>query len=201
MIRAFAWYVAVATIALGAAGLVVDLDRPEATGDRPELTARGDRIVAAWLPRVRAEARELPRQTDALAAAAADAFAALGRNDPTLARERIASGASALDRIASAADALRASRSESAVTLGTARISDEARRPLTAIDDAITAAGMLETDWAAFAGAVAEAADAMEAAPNRGGAILERWSTTLVDRLVTVDRARGRIAAAVTALD
>jgi hypothetical protein len=201
MIRAFAWYVAVATIALGAAGLVVDLDRPEAAGDRPELTARGDRTVAAWLPRVRADASELPTRTDALAAAAADAFAALGRNDPTFARERIATGAAALERIARAADALRASRSESAVTLGRARISDEARRPLTAIDDAIAAAGTLRADWAAFAGAVAEAADAMEAAPDRAGAILERWSTTLVERLVVVDRARGRIAAAVAALD
>jgi hypothetical protein len=201
MIRAFAWYVAVATIALGAAGLVVDLDRPEAAGDRPELTARGDRMVAAWVPRVRADARELPTQADALAAAATDAFAALGRNDPTLARERIASGAAALERIATTAETLRASRSESELTLGTARVSDEARRPLTAIDDAIAAADALQADWAAFAGAVVEAADAMEAAPNRAGAILERSSATLVERLIVVDRARGRIVAAVAALD
>jgi hypothetical protein len=110
---AIAWLLAVAIIALGAAGIVAGMDTPRADGgDRTGRSARGDATVDAALDGIEAELRALAGDIDALGGQGRVILASLTANDIETATAASARGTelvAAIDaRAASIRDALDA---------------------------------------------------------------------------------------------
>lgn len=196
MVRAFLWYVAVVAIALGSAGLIVQLDHPATAGKRPELTARGNAIVAAALPDLRRPAVALSTEVGALSRAAGESLGALAAGDATLAREEMASGSTSLVGVSAAVADLRGSLAALEEALRSAPIDDAQRTRLDALEQAFDAADGLPATWQGFTAEAMLVADLLDAGSDTG-----EVSTTLVEGLLGIDRVRGVIAEAVAALD
>jgi len=89
---AIAWFLVLAVIALGAAGLVTGLDQPPTGTGRPELTAAGDAEVVPLLDAAQADIADLVEQVEDLGTQARGALAALNGADPTTSDAAIAEG-------------------------------------------------------------------------------------------------------------
>jgi hypothetical protein len=111
-IALIAWLVAVAAIALGAAGIVAGLDTPAmGGGDRTGRTARGDAVVMAALAPVETDLHALAGSVHTLVGQARGVLAALAGNDMTLAEAASAAGTATVNTIDQQAGTIRASLS------------------------------------------------------------------------------------------
>ncbi len=108
MVAAIAWLVAVAVIGLGGAGVAASLNRPPASGARPELTWTGDRQAAPALDAATARLQALSDAVDALGTSSKRALADFVAGDTASLASDLASGTAQLEAVTSSSAGLRA---------------------------------------------------------------------------------------------
>jgi hypothetical protein len=167
----FAWVIVIGVIALAGAGLVVALDHTQS--DRPELTARGDALVA---PRLDALGPGLSSLADAsadLASRGRAVLEAMRAFDPDRTREAVAAGDAALATALQAAGTLAPGQEHLMDGVSVDHVSGALRQRAGMVGTAVDAASQLPAAWDQIAGATAMPTLLMSALGDHDRLVLE----------------------------
>jgi hypothetical protein len=169
------WCLAIALIALGAAGLVTGMDAAPAENGRPELTAAGDAEVGAALDAVEAELETLAADVESLGTQARGALAAMTASDRETVEAAVAAGDDLVARIDARSLAIRLAL-EDIPLLGTPageyRVSPAVRARRDRLLASLEATSDLESSWARLTQGSITATSMSEALARHDEAIL-----------------------------
>ncbi len=149
MVAAIAWLVAVAVIGMGGAGVAASLNRPPASGARPELTWTGDRQAAPALDAAAGRLQALSDAVDALGTSSKRALADFIAGDTAALASDLSTGAAQLEAVTSSAAGLRAALAAVPYTdaLAALRVSAQTSARYRQLAATPGLAANLETDW------------------------------------------------------
>lgn len=147
MVHGLAWLAAATLISLGAGGIVQGADQPAGDRTRPELTARGDRLMAAPMAALGDDLDLLQADVDRLGETGRDALIALADRDVARLSSLLAEGDGVLDRIELLA--ARVQVGQTALPFGAAsdRISIATRGRVIAVQRALENVAPLGDTW------------------------------------------------------
>lgn len=149
LLVALAWLALAVLIAVGGAGIATSLNRPPATGARPELTWAGDRQAAPVLDAATARLQTLSGAVDALGDASKSALANLVAGDTAALTTTLDTGSGHLAAVASASAALEAALAAVPYVDGQAalHLSDGTIARYRQLDAAPALTANLASDW------------------------------------------------------
>lgn len=185
--------------AIAGAGLTLALDHPQNDAGRPELTARGDAIVRPRLAALVPALADLSAAADGVAEAARRAYGLVRNRDTAAARAALPQGDAAVAALTAATT--RVTDARAGLLTGTSRtaVSEAIRQWISAMDQAIVAAGKVPATWGLMANAavlpiavaetltqhdatVADAASRARTADYQGAVLKLSEARTILDR-------------------
>jgi hypothetical protein len=151
--RITTWAIFVAAVAIAGAGLTLALDHPQTDSGRPELTARGDALVAPRIAALQPALAQLAAAADEVATHARSLYGDLRARDTAAARVDLAAGDLAASRVTSSAVAVKAGSEQLLLGTSLGAIGAANRVRVGAIERAVAAAAGVPVAWAGIAGA------------------------------------------------
>ncbi|MEA2623045.1 MAG: hypothetical protein QOH61_1955 [Chloroflexota bacterium] len=147
-----AWIVFVVAVAISGAGLALALDHPQTDAGRPELTARGDGLVAPRLAALHPALAELTAAVEDLATHAREASSHLRRRETAEVRSALAAGDASLVGVAVASSRVDAGRRALLDGTSIVALGETTRASVEHLDGALLAARQIPDAWAGIAG-------------------------------------------------
>jgi hypothetical protein len=192
------WIAFVVILAICGAGLILTFDHAQNDADRPELTARGDTIVAPRLAALEPAVAQLSSDANAIAQQSRTLYGHLRARDTDAVRADTTAGDQLVAQFAADLAPVEAGRADLVDGTTMSAISEANRTEVQAINAAATAAEQLNAAWTGITGAASLTDVVIDALAQHDSAVL---NATAQARNADYSGALNGLAMAKTALD